>query len=515
MRKGLGFFAFVFVACTLFACHENQFNPNENLTRESYSQLSVDRYRISISHVNEQIAKMLKGDNDTLTADRHVRSYYLSGGSLLWVKRWGVTSQADTLLRYLKTVEDIGFSKSRFFVSQIEDDLKKMKSLDVADCDINELAVRLDYNLTKAYLRYVIGQRYGFVNPFKVLNRLDLDPYDTLKQNYRRLYDVHTETARGKEVAHLLGLIACDSVAEMLKTAEATTPLYRKLKSLLPTATGAERMKLLVNMERCRWRQARYPFECEKYVLVNIPSYGLMAVKGNDVLRMKVVCGSRRTKTPLLDSDITHMDINPKWAIPFNIIKHEMSRHAGDAEYFERNNYVITEKSTGDVVAPENLSAEDLKSGNYRVAQTGGEGNSLGRIIFRFNNNFSIFLHDTSSRGTFDRADRSASHGCVRVEKPYELACFLLGDKNTEVLDKLKYSMQVSTRMSVDEEGNVSTSAIDKSRLLHSLKVTPSVPIFISYFTKWLMPDGHLESYDDVYGYDGVIAARLKPYVRQ
>lgn len=513
MRKGLSFVMTVFVVCTLFACHENQFNPNSNLTLEAYAPLAVEKYRVETFRVNEQIGKLARNDRDTMAADRHTRSYYLSGRPLLWVSRHGVTNQADTLLRYLKTVDEMGFRQSRFFVSQIEGDLQKMKSLSVEDDDISKLAARLDYYLTKAYLRYVIGQRFGFVNPSKVFNRLDRDPYDTLHTRFRTLYDVKTETVGNKGVNHLLGLIGCDSVAEMLRTAETDNPLYLKLKHKLQYATGAERVKVMVNMERCRWRQGLYPHECKKYVAVNIPSYGLLAVDGDEVLRMKMVCGSRKTKTPLLNSGIMRMDINPKWVIPFNIVKHEMAHHAGDEGYFQRHNYIITEKSTGERVSPEYVSSDALKSGNYRVVQQGGEGNALGRIVFRFENNFSIYLHDTSSRGTFEKMDRSASHGCVRVEKPYELACFLLADKDEQMMDKLKYSMEVRTRVpDGEEEGDV--PQVDKSRLIHSLAVKPQVPIFITYFTEWMMPDGKMESYADVYGYDEVIARRLKEYMK-
>ena len=118
--------------------------------------------------------------------DYYTRSYYLSKGTLLWVNRKGVTNQADSLLEYLKRVDEIGFSPSRFYANEIESDLLKFKSLDfhVGD-DINFLIARLDYNLTKAYLRYVIGQRYGFINPMKVFNKLDVDENDTTQQKFR------------------------------------------------------------------------------------------------------------------------------------------------------------------------------------------------------------------------------------------------------------------------------------------------------------------------------------------
>lgn len=515
MTKRFSFIVSFFVVCILYACHEKRFNPNRDITLDSFAPLSVDMYKMSNYRINKQLGELIKGDTDKTSADYHARSHYLSGGTLLWVTRNGVTDQADTLLHYLKTVDDIGFSQSSFFVVKIEEDLRKIKNLEFdKDDDISEIAARLDYNLTKAYLRYLIGQRYGFVNPRRLFNSLDKDVNDSTGRTFRQLYDVKTKTVRNKDVDSLLSLIKHNGVSETLRNSETQHPLYKKLKSLLPHVSGEERMKVLVNMERCRWRTGSTPFDYKKYVFVNLPSYGLLAVDGDDVLSMKVVSGSHKTKTPLLDSRITRMDINPKWIIPTSIVKREISLHAGDYDYFERNNYVIKDRTTGIVVSPENLSQDDFKSGKYRVVQDGGEGNALGRIIFRFNNNFSIFLHDTSSRSAFNRTNRSVSHGCIRVEKAYELACFLLSDKNTKILEKLKYSMQIRTRVPDDAEKDAKEYHIDKSKLLHSLSVNPQVPIFISYFTKWLMPDGQLVTYNDVYGYDEVIARQIREYIR-
>lgn len=503
------------MVCCFYACHENHFNPNRNLTLDNFSSLSENVYKIFSYRINENIGKLIKDDSDKTAADYYTRSHYLSEGSLLWVTRNGVTDQADTLLMYLRTVGDIGFSQSRFFVRQIETDLDKVKNLDFDENnDVNEIVARLDYNLTKAYLRYLLGQCYGFVNPRKLFNRLDVDANDSTGKSFRYLYDVNTKTVRNKDVDSLLNLIKYNGVSEALRTSETKHPLYQKLKSILPKVSGAERLKVLVNMERCRWRTGMTPFDVDKYVLVNIPSYGLLAVEGDDVLSMKVVCGSKKTKTPLLDSRIKRMDVNPKWIIPSSIVKHEISLHAGDEDYFERNNYVITERTTGNIVSPENLSEGDFRSGQYRVVQDGGEGNALGRIIFRFNNNFSIYLHDTSSPSTFNKINRSVSHGCIRVERPYELACFLLGDRDARTLEKLKYSMQIRTKVPDDAEEDANMYKIDKSKLVHSLNVNPQVPIFITYFTNWMMPDGRLVSYSDVYGYDDVIARQIQEYIK-
>ena len=137
------------------------------------------------------------------------------------------------------------------------------------------------------------------------------------------------------------------------------------------------------------------------------------------------------------------------------------------------------------------------------MAQEGGKGNSLGRIIFRFDNNFSVYLHDTSSPGAFSRDNRGASHGCVRVQRPFDLAVFLLDEKDEDVLDKINYSMTTDLKASVvkNEDGS-GAKPVDKKRIINSLPVEPHVPVFISYFTMYPDKDGTMREYPDVYGYD-------------
>jgi hypothetical protein len=91
----------------------------------------------------------------------------------------------------------MGFTEHSFRVPQIERDLERMRSLDFdsATNSANRVAARLEYNLTKAYLRYVTGQRFGFTNPVRLLNRLDARETDSLGRplGYRNLFDVDME----------------------------------------------------------------------------------------------------------------------------------------------------------------------------------------------------------------------------------------------------------------------------------------------------------------------------------
>ena len=151
--------------------------------------------------------------------------------------------------------------------------------------------------------------------------------------------------------------------------------------------------------------------------------------------------------------------------------------------------------------------------------QSGGEGNALGRIIFRFDNNFAVYLHHTSTTDVFDRADRDVSHGCVRVERPYALAAFLLGKGHEDDLRRISYSMTADIsplgkdkkELTDDEQQILDT--LQRDLLVNSVKVSPSIPLFITYNTFLPLAGGRFMPCRDVYGYDAVLLRELKQII--
>lgn len=448
------------------------------------------------------IDSLMRNDQDDLTADCRARSYYRNEGDFLWVNRHGVSDQADTLLQYLRTVGDMGFSVRRFCVPKIEEDLQRAHTLELEEGqNINLVLARLEYYLTKAYLRYVSGQRFGYLNPTYLFNRTDTLTSDTPDSivkpvRFRGLFDVKMEHADRGFYQMALHKIAVDSVPMFLREVQPQDEFYHQLLAAYKTGAGdkAWRVRAFCNMERCRWRLADSPSRHKRYVMVNIPSFHLMAVDGSDTLTMRIGCGSFATKTPLLSSGIKRVDVNPKWIVPRSIVEKDMI-HYFSRSYCERRGFYVMDRSTGKEVPMSQVHRGLLKDPNYAVVQRGGKGNSLGRLIFRFDNNFSVYLHDTSNREVFGQEDRGVSHGCVRVEKPFELAKFILKDKGRKFFDDLEYCMTAD-------------SLTDKSRVIGSVKVTPQVPLFLTYYTMYPMRGNDRrgwESYPDVYGYDKVI----------
>ena len=156
------------------------------------------------------------------------------------------------------------------------------------------------------------------------------------------------------------------------------------------------------------------------------------------------------------------------------------------------------------------VGSDALLSGNIRISQKGGVGNSLGRIVFRFPNNFSIYLHDTNNRGAFQRDRRTLSHGCVRVQKPFELAKYLLPGVDEWTLECIRISMDEPP---VTERGReyIRKHGKGENRLINYHDVTPHVPLYILYYTAFPNPKtGAVDFWPDLYGFDKVISKELK-----
>lgn len=505
------------------SCQERIGNPNRHLLLGDYRYIDSSAFALNSHAIRRSIDQIIAEDKDRTTADNRTKGYYRSRGDFLWIDRKGIDSRADTLLAFLREVGRIGFSPKKFCVPEIEADLKHVRTLDfdTASNRINQVMARLEYHLTKAYLRYSMGQRYGFLNPVAVFNRLDVRDSDSVRVNYVRLFDLDMELPDKSAYDAALCKIHVDSIGAFLRSVQPRHPMYVRLSRLLnhPDSMKMVRSKIMANMERYRWRLKDRPELHSKCVVVNIPSFHLDAYDGEEHLMMRIGCGALETKTPLLTSRIKRMDINPQWVIPRSIIQKSIVPHVGNIQYFDQHRYFVRERRTGKVVDVAEVTPSMLLSGDYSVVQEGGEGNALGRIIFRFDNEFSIYLHDTSSRAFFARDNRGVSHGCVRVENPYDLAVFMLQNKDQMTMDKIRYSMTADVSglghgalRNAGKTEDAAPDTLNRRMLLGSVAVTPQVPVFITYHTIVSDRQGHLMQYQDVYGYDRVINQCLTPY---
>ena len=519
----LTFLLFLVVSFVFIGCDKGSIQKSE-ISTEAFSSLRTPVFEISPSEIQLKLKKMGQVGRDSLSPDNRTALYYHDGGQMLWFDRQGITDMADTLIQRLFQVNRIGFSDAFFRVKDLEGELQRFKALDFdKKHTVNDVIAHLEYNLTRAYLTYVAGQQYGFVNPKHAMNRVESKPDSTgkVKVSYVNLFDSPIERPSHIFYKKAFRKIQNDSVGEMMTEVEPQSVLYRQLLHQLDSVSSDQsRKRILVNMERCRWREKTPMPTLGKRVIVNVPAFMLYAYGPDSVMSMRIGCGATKTKTPLLTSAIEYMQINPEWNIPQSIVNNDVMYHAGDSSYFARHRSYIAERSTGKKVAIGSVSRAMLASGKYRVSQDGGRGNSLGRIVFRFKNNFSVYLHDTSTPGFFQNSWRGVSHGCVRVQRPFDLAHFLLGDTDSWTLDKIRISMDLPP---MTEQGReyIRTHQQEENgtgrklpfKLISYMPVKPHVPLYIIYYTIYPDEYGRVTNYPDVYGYDNLVWNHLKKYL--
>jgi len=179
-----------------------------------------------------------------------------------------------------------------------------------------------------------------------------------------------------------------------------------------------------------------------EYFVVNILSATAEYYK-NDMLvvGMRVVVGKKANQTPILASYITSITTFPYWNVPHSIaVKEILPKVQKDGKYLEQKGFDVID-AKGDEVDESDLNWTKYTEETfpYFFRQSTGGDNALGVLKFNINNPYSIFLHATSNQAVFTKTNRFLSHGCIRLEKPFELANALLnGNLDVESLKKNK-----------------------------------------------------------------------------
>ena len=499
---------------TLNACFWHRVSPEEEALYNKRQQLLSD----SLPAAQQWLQAFAASHRDSVQTDKKVNQYYKDNGHWFWLSEdTAFMAKADEITDFLeKQAHEMGFSAQAFHIDDIRTNIRMLRQMDFDSTHVSavETMALLEWQLSRAFLRYAQGQRYGFTNPHRMLNKLD----PRKEGGYRIIYDIDLEKADDNFLTTALGHAGDKHPADYLKKAETDHPVYAQLKrELANDSTGTNRQRILCNMERLRWRHVQQINPNEKHIFVNIAAQQLWAICPDSVLSMRICCGAWKTKTPLLESNISYIQFNPEWNIPASILRDEVSAHAGDSAYFARNDYFIVNRNTGDTISPKLITSSQLKSGAYRVAQRSGKHNSLGRIIFRFKNQFDVYLHDTNNHNAFNADRRTISHGCVRVQRPFNLLLFVLNDPDEWMLDKIRLSidMKPETERGIKylKEHNEEHSE-EPIRLTQLAYVKPNIPLSIDYYTYYPNPEtGEFETWPDRYEYDNQIIKAIKPFL--
>jgi len=254
--------------------------------------------------------------------------------------------------------------------------------------------------------------------------------------------------------------------------------------------------KIELNMERLRWILGNVE---QRSIVVNIANFMLDVVEnGKSILSMRVVVGKPYWDTPVFTARMTYLIINPTWNVPESIARKEMLKTIKkDPHYLAKQNIKVLRSrgSQETEVDPKTVDWARTNARNlpYRFRQEPGPLNPLGRIKFMFPNKFDVYLHDTPAKRLFSENVRTFSHGCTRIERPLELAEYVLRDDHRWSREDL---------LAAIEEG-----AEQKVMIPHPLNV------HFLYLTAWVDEEGVLQFRDDIYKRDESLdeALRSKP----
>ena len=241
--------------------------------------------------------------------------------------------------------------------------------------------------------------------------------------------------------------------------------------------------QIRLNIDRIRW----YPEDFgENHIVINIPAFSFEYHRNGEIIQeMKVVVGQNENYTPVLEDTLSSIIFNPAWNVPNSIATQEIfPKMLEDSTFMERNSYSVLRDSyvSKDTIDYKNYDWPEASRDSfpYFVVQHPGPTNSLGRVQFMLQNQYSIFLHDTPANHLFNIEQRDFSHGCVRLERPAELAVSLLKEQ-LPADTIIKY-------LSEDEKQVV--------------RLEENIPVHLIYQTAWIDEKNLLHFREDIYGFD-------------
>ena len=253
----------------------------------------------------------------------------------------------------------------------------------------------------------------------------------------------------------------------------------------------ADRLRQVqINLERLRWLDARRHHHA---LLVNSAASNATLYQGNEIRwQSRVQSGSPDRATPLLDSRINRVTLNPSWTIPPTIMREDKlpQIRANPAYFAERDLQVLDPQ--GNRLDP--MSIDWSNPRGVMLRQPPGPDNPLGKMVFRFDNPFSVFLHDTPSQSLFARAIRNVSSGCVRVEQASDLAGYLF------------HSLDERQREQIEQQ-----LASGKTR---EVRVENGPQVLLTYWTAQAGADGQLWFTPDPYALDAKLTDAFAEAIR-
>ena len=223
----------------------------------------------------------------------------------------------------------------------------------------------------------------------------------------------------------------------------------------------------------------------QRYVMVNIPAAHIEAVENGEVVsRHTAIVGKVDRQSPILNSKIHEINLNPYWTAPVSIVKKDIiPLMQKDPTYLTRNAIRIFAPD-GTEIPPENVNWNSEEAVDYMFRQDPGRINAMGSVKINFHNPHAVYMHDTPQQSLFGRLLRFESSGCVRVQNVRDLVAWLAKDTPGWSRREIERVIESGDRTDI--------------------QLADPVPVYFTYVTAWATEDGVVQFRDDIYRRDGV-----------
>jgi len=372
------------------------------------SNIIVTLFIISCFAASSFAQKPVKIVDTGIKADSLVQKFYaINQEPLYWLSTKKDTKRATEWLTAIETAKESGLVSQKLMTGQIRTAMLPKNIRNKA------LKASTDKQITGVVLNFIKE-----IQEVKV--HFDYDEVSTPPRDSVFIYQLMNSKDKGP-------------VSQIVSKLDCQDPDYQVLKKFLTDSISDKNSlkyrSVVQSMNILKYISVnRQP----EYIVVNIPETEVRYYQNGKLkLKMKSVVGKKKNQTPTIASYITNIVTFPFWNVPFSIASKEMlPKVQKDESYLERNNFEVVD-GKGNVIDDSDLNWDSYTEKNfpYFFRESTGPNNSLGVLKFNLGNPFSIYLHDTNSKGAFAKDSRFLSHGCIRLEKPIELADLLTKGK--------------------------------------------------------------------------------------
>jgi murein L,D-transpeptidase YcbB/YkuD len=260
----------------------------------------------------------------------------------------------------------------------------------------------------------------------------------------------------------------------------------KTIRALTTVSVQQKIKKVELAMERLRWLPRDLG---ARHVFINQPAFNATYMHaGKAPLSMRAIVGKKSNQTNFFMDRIETVEYNPYWGVPRSIIVNEMLPELfNDPSYLDRLGYEVTTVS-GERVSSQMVDWYEVgvNKAPINVRQPPGRKNALGELKILFPNKHAIYMHDTPAKSLFRRDARAYSHGCVRLQKPREMAAAVLGKSTDYIASRIAQGQNESD------------------------PVTANIPVYVAYFTAWPNSKGTVRYYRDMYDRDMYLSRAIK-----